>query len=106
MDPDKILVELFKYTELQTNFNVNNVSLIDNAKQPRLLNIKDLLMEYVVFRRSVVYRRSVFQLNKAKDRLHILEGLQKAISIIDDVIDTIKKSETKAEARENLMTKF
>jgi DNA gyrase subunit A len=106
IDPDQILVQLFKYTELQNNFNVNNVTLVEKAKQPRLLNIKDLLMEYVVFRRQVVYRRSVFQLNKAKDRLHILEGLQKAINIIDDVIDTIKKSQTKPEAKENLMEKF
>jgi len=73
MDPDKILVELFKYTELQSNFNINNVSLVEDGIQPRLLNIKDLLMEFIVFRRKVVYRRSVFQLNKAKDRLHILE---------------------------------
>ena len=106
IDPDQILVQLFKFTELQTNFNVNNVSLVEDAKQPRLLNIKDLLVEYVVFRRQVVYRRSVFQLNKAKDRLHILEGLQRAINVIDDVIDTIKKSQTKQEAKENLMTKF
>ncbi len=106
IDPDQILVQLFKFTELQTNFNINNVSLIENAKQPRLLNIKDLLVEYVTFRRQVVYRRSVFQLNKAKDRLHILEGLQKAIDIIDDVIDTIKKSQTKQEAKDNLMEKF
>lgn len=63
-------------------------------------------MEFVTFRRGVVYRRSVFQLNKAKDRLHILEGLKKAIDIIDEVIDTIKKSESKADARTNLMEKF
>ncbi|HBB03656.1 TPA: hypothetical protein DCZ39_01990 [Patescibacteria group bacterium] len=73
IDANKILVELYKYTELQSAFNLNNVSLVESGKQPRLLNIKDLLMEFVTFRRSVVYRRSVFQLNKAKDRLHILE---------------------------------
>jgi len=73
VDANKILVELYKYTELQCAFNINNVSLIEAGKQPRLLNIKDLLMEFVTFRRSVVYRRSIFQLNKAKDRLHILE---------------------------------
>ena len=106
VDPDAILMQLFKFTELQTNFNLNNVSLIDQGTQPRLLNIKDLLMEFVTFRRGVVYRRSVFQLNKAKDRLHILEGLRKAIDIIDEVIDTIKKSESKADARTNLMEKF
>ena len=106
IDSDKILAELYKYTELQTNFNINNVTLVEAGTQPRTLNIKDLLWEYVVFRRDVVYRRSVFQLAKAKDRLHILEGLKKAIDVIDEVIDTIKKSATKVEAKENLMTKF
>lgn len=106
VDPDAILMQIYKFTDLQTNFNLNNVSLIEGGSQPRLLNIKDLLMEFVEFRRNVVYRRSVFQLNKAKDRLHILEGLKKAIDIIDEVIDTIKKSESKADARTNLMEKF
>lgn len=106
VDADKILVELYKYTELQCAFNLNNVSLVEAGVQPRLLNIKDLLMEFVTFRRNVVYRRSVFQLNKAKDRLHILEGLKKAIDIIDEVIETIKKSETKQDAKNNLMEKF
>ena len=99
-------MQIYKFTDLQTNFNLNNVSLIESGSQPRLLNIKDLLMEFVEFRRNVVYRRSIFQLNKAKDRLHILEGLKKAIDIIDEVIDTIKKSESKVDARTNLMEKF
>lgn len=106
VDANKILVELYKYTELQCAFNLNNVSLVESGKQPRLLNIKDLLMEFVVFRRSVVYRRTVFQLNKAVDRLHILEGLKKAIDVIDDVIETIKKSDTKTDAKENLISRF
>jgi len=106
VDPDQILIQLYKFTELQTNFNVNNVTLIEGGLQPRLCNIKDLLMEYVTFRRQVVYRRSIFQLNKAKDRLHILEGLKKAIDVIDEVIDTIKKSNTKPDAKMNLMEKF
>ena len=99
-------MQIYKFTDLQTNFNLNNVSLVEGGSQPRLLNIKDLLMEFVDFRRNVVYRRSIFQLNKAKDRLHILEGLKNAIDIIDEVIDTIKKSESKADARTNLMEKF
>lgn len=99
-------MQIYKFTDLQTNFNLNNVSLVEGGSQPRLLNIKDLLMEFVDFRRNVVYRRSIFQLDKAKDRLHILEGLKKAIDIIDEVIDTIKKSESKADARTNLMEKF
>ena len=106
VDPEAILMQIYKFTDLQTNFNLNNVSLIEKGTQPRLLNIKDLLMEFVMFRRDVVYRRSVFQLNKAKDRLHILEGLKKAIDIIDEVIDTIKHSESKNDARQNLMDKF
>ena len=106
IDPEAILMQIYKFTDLQTNFNLNNVSLIEKGTQPRLLNIKDLLMEFVTFRRDVVYRRSVFQLNKAKDRLHILEGLKKAIDIIDEVIDTIKHSESKNDARQNLMDKF
>ena len=106
VDPEAILMQIYKFTDLQTNFNLNNVSLIEWGTQPRLLNIKDLLMEFVTFRREVVYRRSVFQLNKSKDRLHILEGLKKAIDIIDEVIDTIKNSESKNDARQNLMDKF
>jgi DNA gyrase subunit A len=97
---------LYKFTELQTNFNINNVSLVENGAQPRVLNIKDLLMEFVVFRREVVFKRSTYQLRKAKERLHILEGLKKAIDCIDEVIATIRGSSTRAEAKENLMTKF
>ena len=106
IDPDQILIQLYKTTDLQSNFNVNNVSLIENGLQPRTLNIKELLMEFVTFRRTVVYRRSNYQLDKAKDRLHILEWLKKAIDIIDEVIETIKKSATKQEAKDNLIAKF
>jgi len=106
IEPDQILTQLYKTTDLQSNFNINNVSLVEKWMQPRTLNIKDLLMEFVVFRRQVVYRRSIYQLAKAKDRLHILEWLKKAIDIIDEVIDTIKKSATKQEAKTNLMEKF
>lgn len=106
IDAYGILIQLYKQTDLQSNFNINNVSLVDDGIQPRLLNIKDLLMEYVTFRRQVVYRRSIYQLNKAKDRLHILEWLKKAIDIIDEVIETIKRSDTKADAKAQLMEKF
>lgn len=106
VDPDAILILLYKFTELQTNFNINNVSLVENASQPRLLNIKDLLIEFVTFRREVVFNRSTYQLRKAKDRLHILEGLKKAIDIIDEVIATIRGSSTRAEAKDNLMKNF
>ncbi|MBO4203844.1 hypothetical protein J5893_03370 [bacterium] len=106
VNPDAVLILLYKFTDLQTNFNINNVSLVDNATQPRLLNIKDLLWEFVTFRREVVFKRSNFQLKKAKDRLHILEGLKKAIDIIDEVIAAIRSSSTRAEAKEKLMANF
>lgn len=106
VNPDAVLVQLYKFTELQTNFNVNNVSLVEWWTQPRLLNIKELLMEFVTFRREVVRRRSLYQLQKAKDRLHILEWLKRAIDIIDEVISTIRNSKDKREAKDNLMTNF
>ncbi len=106
VNAQKILTQLYKMTDLQSTFPINNVSLIEKGKQPRLLNILDLISEFVMYRREVVYRRSVFQLGKAKDRLHILEGLRKAIDIIDEVIATIRASDTKVEAKEKLMTKF
>lgn len=105
-DVNATLVKLFKYTDLQSNINLNNVTLVEGATQPRLLNIKDLLVEFVDYRRQVVYRRSVFQLWKAKDRLHILEGLKRAIDILDDVIYTIRHSDDRVQAKESLMTKF
>ncbi|MBP7884728.1 hypothetical protein KAZ93_00850 [Patescibacteria group bacterium] len=69
----KILTQLYKMTDLQSTFSLNNITLVETGTQPRLLNILDLITEFVVYRRDVVYRRSVFQLAKAQDRLHILE---------------------------------
>lgn len=103
---EEVLIRLYKHTELQSNFNVNNVVLIERGMQPRHLNIKEILMEFVEYRREIVLRRSEFQLDKAKDRLHILEGLKRAIDILDDVIETIKNSQTRDEAKQNLMSKF
>jgi DNA gyrase subunit A len=76
VDPQGLLIKLYKFTELQSNININNVTLVEEGIQPRLLNIKDLLREFVDYRRKVVYRRSIYLLNKAKDRLHILEWLK------------------------------
>ncbi len=106
VNAQKILTQLYKMTELQSTFAINNVSLIEKGRQPRLLNILDLITEFVVYRREIVYRRSIFQLGKAKDRLHILEWLRKAIDIIDEVIFTIRHSDTKQEAKDKLMEKF
>lgn len=106
VDPQALLIKIYKYTELQGNININNVTLVEDGIQPRLLNIKDLLVEFVEYRRKVVYRRSVFLLGKAKDRLHILEWLKRAIDILDEVIATIRKSSDKGEAKDKLMKKF
>lgn len=106
INPDDILTQLYKFTDLQTNFSFNNVSLVEEGTQPRTLGIKELLREFVTYRRNVVYRRSNFQLNKAKERLHILEGLKKAIDLLDDVIATIRGSQTKQDAKESLIKQF
>jgi len=103
---DTILTQLYKFTDLQTNFSLNNVSLIEKGWQPMLINIKDMLVEFVEFRREVVFRRSNFLLQKAKDRLHILEGLKRAIDIIDEVIAIIRGSQTTDEAKSKLMSTF
>lgn len=105
-NPDNILIMLYKQTELQSNFSLNNVILIEKWMQPRLLNIKELILEFIDFRREVVYRRSIYLLNKATDRLHILEWLRKAIDIIDEVISTIRNSQTRQDAKINLMNNF
>lgn len=106
MDPKTVLIKLYKLTELQTTFPVNNILLSENWKQPNLLWIKWLLEEFIKFRQDVIFRRSQYLLNKAEARLHILEWLQKAISIIDDVIHTIRNSKTREEAKVSLMKKF
>jgi DNA gyrase subunit A len=106
VDPQAVLIKLYKLTDLQTTFPVNNIVLIENWLQPNLLGIKDLLVEFVKFRQNVIYRRSLYLLNKAKARLHILEWLQKAIDIIDDVIALIRGSKTREEAKQGLMKEF
>ncbi len=103
--PQKILNRLFKLTQLQASFHVNMLALIDGI-QPRVLNLKEALEEFIKHRREVVKRRSEFDLARAKERAHILEGLVKAIDIIDKVIALIKKSKDRAEAKDGLIKKF
>ncbi|MEK7653147.1 MAG: DNA gyrase subunit A, partial [Patescibacteria group bacterium] len=103
--PKKILNQLFKHTQLQDTFHINLLALVDGI-QPRVLNLKMVLEEYLKHREIVVRRRTQFDLDKAKERAHILEGLVLALSKIDQVIDTIKKSRDKDQAKENLMKKF
>jgi len=103
--PKKVLNNLYKRTSLQEKFHVNALALIDGL-QPRVLSLKDILEEYIKHRQDVVVRRTKFDLNKAKDRAHILEGLKKALDKIDAVIKTIKASKDKEVAKLNLMKKF
>ena len=102
--PNVVLNKLFKYTSLQTSFSVNNIALVKG--RPVVLNLKDLILHFVDHRHDVVVRRSKFELKKAEDRAHILEGLIIASDNIDEVIALIRGSKSPDEARDKLMTKF
>lgn len=102
--PKSILNNLYKHTELQTNFSANMVALVDGT--PQLCNLKLLLSEFVKHRQLVVVRRSQYELKEAKARAHILEGLKIALDHLDEVIKTIRGSKDTEEARKNLMEKF
>jgi DNA gyrase subunit A len=99
-----VLNTLFKYTPLQSSFAINNVALVKG--RPRTLSLKEILANFVDFRHDVVVRRTKFELDKAQKRAHILEGLLKAIDIIDDIIAHIRASKSVDEARDGLVTKF
>jgi DNA gyrase subunit A len=103
--PKKILNSLFKHTQLQETFHVNMLALIDGI-QPKVLTLKMVLDEYIKHRAVVVRRRTQYDLDKAKERAHILEGLMIALHNIDAVIKTIKASRDKEVAKTNLMKKF
>lgn len=103
--PKKILNQLFKFTQLQTSFNMNMIALVDEI-QPHLLDLKQVLEHFISHRKEVITRRTEYDLKVAKARAHILEGLKIAMDNIDAVIATIKKSATKEDAHEQLMKKF
>jgi len=103
--PQKVLNQLFKQTELQTTFHYNMLALVDGI-QPRVLNLKNILEEFIKHRQVIIRRRTEFDLEKAKDRAHILEGLKMALDKIDLVIKTIRASKDKEEAKKNLIAKF
>ena len=99
-----VLNTLFKYTALQSSFSVNNIALVDG--RPRLLNLKQLIKYYVRHRHEVVVRRAQFELNKAEARAHILEGLLKALDVLDEVIAIIRGSKTVDDAKQGLVERF
>ncbi len=103
--PRKILNQLFKLTAFQTSFHVNCLALVDGI-QPRVLTLKAVLEAYLKHRQEVVRRRTQYDLDKAKDRAHILEGLVMALEDIDRIIATIKKSKDREDAKVNLIQKF
>jgi DNA gyrase subunit A len=103
--PQKILNQLYKYTPMQTAFHVNMLALVDGI-QPRILNLEMVLRHFLDHRKIVVRRRTEFELKKAKDRAHILEGLLIALDQIDKVISTIRGSQTQDDARTNLIKNF
>ncbi|MBR5925238.1 MAG: DNA gyrase subunit A [Bacteroidales bacterium] len=99
-----VLNTLFKYTPLQSSFAINNVALVKG--RPRTLSLKEIIANFVDFRHEVVVRRTKFELEKAQKRAHILEGLLKAIDIIDEIIAHIRASKSVDEARDGLVAKF
>ncbi len=99
-----VLSKLYKYTPLQTSYGINNVALVGG--RPMTLNLKDLIEEFVLFRLEVVVRRTKYELRKAEERAHILEGLLIALDHLDEVIALIRSSRTVDEARSGLMERF
>ncbi|MBU0731530.1 DNA gyrase subunit A [Patescibacteria group bacterium] len=103
--PKKVLNRLYSLTQLQENFNVNMLALVDGI-QPRVLNLKMVLEEFIKHRKEVITRRTKYELKKAEERAHILEGLVMALEKIDAIIKTIKQSKDKEQAKANLIKKF
>lgn len=104
-EPQRILNKLYKFTNLQKTFHLNLLALVDGI-QPEILSIADVLKYFIEHRKQVTTRRIQYDLDKAKERAHILEGLMIALNNIDAVIQTIKKSKDRDEAKENLIKKF
>ncbi|MEK9166240.1 MAG: DNA gyrase subunit A, partial [Patescibacteria group bacterium] len=103
--PEKILNSLYKYTDLERSFHYNMIALADGI-EPQVLSLKGMLEYFIAYRKIVVERRAKFDLRKAEERAHILEGLKKALDHIDAVIKAIRASEDKEEAHKNLVQKF
>jgi len=102
--PNVVLNKLFKYTQLQTSFSVNNIALVKG--RPEMLNLKEMIHHFVEHRHEVIVRRTEYDLRKAKERAHILEGLIIASDNIDEVIKIIRAAKSPDAAREELMTRF
>jgi DNA gyrase subunit A len=104
VEPKDVLANLFKYTPLQQTFGMQLLALVDG--QPRLLNLKRMLHLFIQHRQEIIRRRSEFDLARARERAHIVEGLLRALDILDEVIQTIRRSQTADTARKNLISQF
>jgi DNA gyrase subunit A len=104
VEPQIVLNNLYKHTQMQVTFGVINLALVNGI--PRILNLKEMLGEFIKFRHEVILRRTRYELKKAEERAHILEGYRIALDHIDEVIQTIRASKTTEEAKNNLMKKF
>ncbi len=104
--PRKVLNNLFKHTALQQTFGVNMLALVERGTQPRVLTLKRALQEFIGHRQEVITRRTEYDLERARNRAHILEGLKIALDNIDEVINTIRRSRTTDTARRNLRRTF
>ncbi len=104
--PEVILNQLYKMTDLQVNLHFNLLALVNDGRQPKLLNLKEILVEFINHRYQVVTRRTIFDKNKAAAELHILDGLKIALDFIDEVVALIRKSHDKDEAKAKLITRF
>jgi DNA gyrase subunit A len=103
-NPEMVIKKLYAYTNLQTTFGIINLALVDN--EPRILNLKDLIELFVEHRRGVIRNRTTFELEKARERLHIVEGLKIVVEDIDNAINLIKSSSSPSEARDKLMERY
>jgi DNA gyrase subunit A len=103
-NPQVVLNRLFSSTQLQTTFAVVMLAIVDDRTQPRILSLRQILDEYIAFQREVIRRRSEFELKKARERAHLLEGLRIAVDNIDEIVRIIRTSYN--DARENLMARF
>ncbi len=103
-EPQIVLNQLMKHTKLQDTFSVNMIAILNN--QPKTFNLKELLEVFINFREKVIVRRTEFRLNKAKARMHILEGFLKALDYLDEIIEIIRNSEDVQSAKENLIEMY
>ena len=101
---DIVINQLYKMTPLQRSFGINLLAIVNN--RPEVLNLKQILEHFLLHRRTIVYRRTVFELNKARERAHLLEGLKVAITNLDDVVQLIRAAKNPVEAKEELIRRF